>query len=121
MKELFCLLYCFVLFKRVEPFSYVRIRDKDFEPADVKLFFRLILLYCTTNLYNVHYIHTYIILDFIFTMLNNDFKTIHRNILAPQMHVGPWAHTRCALWLVRPCILQLLRDVAQTKDLPNSS
>ena len=51
MKELFCLLYCFVLFKRVEPFSYVRIRDKDFEPADVKLFFRLILLYCTTNLY----------------------------------------------------------------------
>ena len=52
MKELFCLLYCFVLFKRVEPFSYVRIRDKDFEPADVKLFFRLILLYCTTNLYN---------------------------------------------------------------------
>ena len=39
MKELFCLLYCFVLFKRVEPFSYVRIRDKDFEPADVKFFF----------------------------------------------------------------------------------
>ena len=52
MKELFCLLYCFVLFKRVEPFSYVRIRDEDFEPADVKLFFRLILFYCTTNLYN---------------------------------------------------------------------
>ena len=51
MKELFCLLYCFVLFKRVEPFSYVSVRDNDFEPADVKFFFRLILLYCTTNLY----------------------------------------------------------------------
>ena len=30
MKELFCLLFCFVLLKRVEPFSYVRVRDKDF-------------------------------------------------------------------------------------------
>ena len=54
MKELFCLLYCFVLLKGwMEPFSYVRIRDKDFEPADVKLFFRRILLYCTTNLYTM--------------------------------------------------------------------
>ena len=52
MKEPF-FVYCFVfvLLKRVEPFSYVRIRDEDFEPADMKLFFRLILLYCTTNLY----------------------------------------------------------------------
>ena len=52
MGELFCLLFCFVLLKRVEPFSYVKVRDKDFEPADVKLFFRRILLYCTTNLYS---------------------------------------------------------------------
>ena len=50
MKEPFLSIVLFCSVKK-EPFSYVRVRDKDFEPADVKLFFRLILLYCTTNLY----------------------------------------------------------------------
>ena len=49
--------------------------------------------------------HMYVILDFFFTISENNQETIKNNPpenFSPKTLVGPWARAQCALWLLRP-------------------